>query len=399
MPLRERPLDSIHRGDLQELVDAQIPEGRDLEYKRELPGGSDGERKEFLADVSSFANAAGGMLLYGVEDRDGTAVGLPGIPNADVDTAILRLDAMVQDGIEERIPGVRAHAISVSDTHSVVALKVPRSWAGPHMVVFKGTSRFFGRNSRGKYQLDLPEIRRAFEEGRTIREGLQRFRVERIASIVAGETPVPLYDGPKMILHFAPLSALAAGPRIDIAGLDPYELRLTAPRSDAYHDAKYNFDGLAVSPPAGDQGVTPAYAQLFRNGIVEGVSATLMYEEAGQRNLYSLVVEPVVIESVGEYARIAGQIGLEPPYAVILSLTGVEGYRVIPDTSRHWNSLRNPFDRDILLLPEIVVESGEFNPSTVLRPIFDVLWQSAGWPRSMNYEEDGTHRPTANPRR
>lgn len=396
MPFKDRSLDSISRADLQELVDAQVPEGRDLEYKQELPGASDGEKKEFLADVSSFANAAGGVLLYGVEDRDGTAVGLPGIPNEDVDTAILRLEGMAQDGIEERIPGFRARAIEVSDTHSVVALKVPRSWAGPHMVVFKGTSRFFSRNTRGKYPLDLPELRRAFEAGRTMRDGLQRFRVERVAAIMAGETPVPLYEGPKVIIHLAPLNALATGPRIDMAGLDPYELRLKVPGFNVYRDAKYNFDGLAVSPPASDQGLTPAYAQLFRNGIIEGVTSTLVYEEAGQRNLHSTDVEPVVIAAVEDYTRVARYLGLEPPYAVALSMTGVEGYRVIPETTnRRWDHFRSPIDRDLLLIPEVVVESAEFHAPTVLRPIFDVLWQSAGWPRSMNYDEDGTHRPSA----
>lgn len=396
MALKDKLLQSINRDDLQALIDAEVPEGRDLEYKQELPGNSDGNKKEYLSDVSSFANAGGGILLYGVEEQDGIAVGLPGIPTNEIDAAILRLESMAQDGIDERIPGLRVTAIQVSDTHSVVAMKIPRSWVGPHMVMYRGSSRFFSRNSRGKYPMDIRELQRVFGEARTVREDLQSFRVDRVSAVISGKTPVPLYDGPKLILHVAPLNALKIGPQIDIAEIDPHEVRLRAPRSDVYHNIKYNFDGLAASPPADDNGITPAYAQLFRNGIIEGVSSTMIYEEEGQLNLWSMRVEPVVIETVERYVTVARALGLEPPYAIMLTLTGVEGYRVIPETrNRSWNNFRHPIDRDVLFIPEVVVESGDFDAAATLRPVFDILWQSAGWQQSMNYTEDGTHRPTA----
>ena len=60
-----KPLDQIEERDLQELLAGQVSEHKTLEYKLALPGNSDSERKEFLADVSSFANAAGGDLIYG----------------------------------------------------------------------------------------------------------------------------------------------------------------------------------------------------------------------------------------------------------------------------------------------------------------------------------------------
>ena len=35
------------------------------------PWGSDQEKEEFLADVSSFANTMGGDLIYGIEEENG----------------------------------------------------------------------------------------------------------------------------------------------------------------------------------------------------------------------------------------------------------------------------------------------------------------------------------------
>jgi predicted HTH transcriptional regulator len=63
-----KPLDHITEADLQALISDAVPEGRTIEYKRALPGNSDGEKKEFLADISSFANTSGGDLIYGMDE-------------------------------------------------------------------------------------------------------------------------------------------------------------------------------------------------------------------------------------------------------------------------------------------------------------------------------------------
>lgn len=49
-------LSEVVEDDLRSLISNGVNEGRMIEYKRELPGNSDGDKKESLADVSSFAN-------------------------------------------------------------------------------------------------------------------------------------------------------------------------------------------------------------------------------------------------------------------------------------------------------------------------------------------------------
>jgi len=58
-----KPLDEITEGDLQRLITDRIEENRQLEYKRELPSTSEGEKREFVRDVVSFANSAGGHII------------------------------------------------------------------------------------------------------------------------------------------------------------------------------------------------------------------------------------------------------------------------------------------------------------------------------------------------
>ena len=40
-----KPLNSIEESDLQQLIDNQVSEGKIIEYKKALPGNSDGDKK------------------------------------------------------------------------------------------------------------------------------------------------------------------------------------------------------------------------------------------------------------------------------------------------------------------------------------------------------------------
>lgn len=57
----EMSFDQISTAVIEDHVARKVQETRTLEYKENLPG--HGEAKEFLADVSSFANAVGGDIV------------------------------------------------------------------------------------------------------------------------------------------------------------------------------------------------------------------------------------------------------------------------------------------------------------------------------------------------
>ena len=62
MGLQNKLLKDIVEADLQELIDNKIREDKQWDYKRQQIGKTDSEKKEFLQDVCSFANAIGGHL-------------------------------------------------------------------------------------------------------------------------------------------------------------------------------------------------------------------------------------------------------------------------------------------------------------------------------------------------
>ena len=72
--------DDITKADIDGLITNAVSGPRTLDYKRQLPGNSDDDKREFLADVSSFANAAGGDILFGISEDNGVPTSADGLP-------------------------------------------------------------------------------------------------------------------------------------------------------------------------------------------------------------------------------------------------------------------------------------------------------------------------------
>lgn len=201
-----RPFQDITQVDLETLVANQVAERRTLEYKRELPGNSESQRKEFLADVTSFANAQGGDLIFGIAESSGTAVNIPGLAVDDSDEEILRWEDVLLSGVEPRIPGLRLRWIDVGDRRGVLLIRVPASSIAPHRVIFKQSNRFYGRKSNGKYEMDTQELRDAFTASDGFPTRIRALHLDAVDQAVRGDLPIGLGDDPKAILSLVPIT-------------------------------------------------------------------------------------------------------------------------------------------------------------------------------------------------
>src|SRR5437899_2841847 len=124
-----RPLNEIAETDLTALIANGVAEGRAIDYKRTLPGNSDADKKEFLADTSSFANSGGGDLIYGMDESAGLPTQIVGIQAADLDSVRQRLDSILAAGLSPRIRYAIKTLITTSG-QQVMILRVERSWSG-----------------------------------------------------------------------------------------------------------------------------------------------------------------------------------------------------------------------------------------------------------------------------
>ena len=63
MSLQNLPLAKVTETELQRLISEAVSENRSIEYKRDWPSTIDADKREFLADIASFANAGGGDIV------------------------------------------------------------------------------------------------------------------------------------------------------------------------------------------------------------------------------------------------------------------------------------------------------------------------------------------------
>lgn len=385
----EKDINNIDEDDLQSLIDNQVAERKTIDYKLKLPDDSRDDKKEFAADISSFSNASGGTIIYGMSEDQGLPIEISGLGSINPDQEILRLDNMIRDNIKPRIHGVSITNIPVNSVDNVILIQIPRSWAKPHVVNYSGHWRFYSRNSAGKYPLDISEVRTSFRLSETIVERIKLFRSERIGKIIANEAPLTLSGTAQIILHIAPLISFDSEQIFfDVSQLLK-ETGIIKPIYASGWNYRINFDGLLSYKQTTEKNKYSSYVQIFRNGIIEAVDENILRPTTeGTLSIPGLGFEREVFGQLSRSFSILKILGISPPLFIMLSLFGVSGY-IMTFQDSIFSHQNLPIDRDELIIPEIYVEDIDESPSKILKPIFDSVWNAAGWKGSINYDDKG----------
>ena len=317
----DKPITDITADDIQHLVDERTPEKRTLEFKAEVPGNKDSERKEFLADVSSFANAAGGDLIYGVATTDGHATAAHGVTAQNIDATLLRLDQMIRSGISPRIVGFQVQRVTGLPKGPAIVIRIPRSWQGPHIVSYQQRFRFFSRNAAGKFPMDVSDIRAAVLNAGSTEERIKMFRTDRLARIGAAETLVPLNSTKLICVHSAPFMAFSGDShQVDFARAADHTGLLKPLYNAGWSAPTFNIDGLYTYSAVRERPTSYSYLQLFRNGTVETVDAqTILSQSPYPDSIPSIAFPDQLFAYVEQLMRLYELLDVEPPYALLVS--------------------------------------------------------------------------------
>ena len=392
MPLDIISLNSVSEEHLQRLVEDHEQEGKTLEFKLKLPGSSHEEHKKFLAAITSFSNTVGGDLIYGVQAPNGVAEKVLGL-SGDLDAAMSRLENLIRTAIQPRVTAYNLRLIPVSNGNKVLVFRVSRSWALPHRVTLGSHDKFYGRNSTGKYELDVPQLRSLFLLSETTADRIRNFRTERISLILSGQTPIALAPGPRTVLHVVPFDAFSGGRTFDVSRIYDPEIRSLRPLTvNSGFSSRHNFDGIVTYSDIGDKTPIPSYLQLFRSGIIESVDTRQIntYDKE-QLMIPGTGWEDILLGAVRQYFDIQANIGVTPPIVVMLSLLNVKGARMSGGYSSFGD---DRVDRDHLLVPEVMAESFTSDCAQVLKPSFDAIWNACGYSGSAGYGADGQRKPS-----
>jgi hypothetical protein len=340
--------------EVRSLLDDGVRENSTLEYKSALPGNIDSDKIKFIAEVVAFANTQGGLLIIGVQDENGAPKAINGVQVTDVDSEILRLEQILRNGCEPKIVGIQIAPLRWGENY-VILIKIPKSWTAPHCVSLKDHSKFYSRNSAGKYPMDVHELRNAFLTSEEIPRRIRAFRSERIDKLNSRhELPVDLYSGSLLVMHLIPLSAFTFSQTVEVRHDNERALLNLSPLGASGWNSRLNLDGVVTFSGRTDQ-ESRAYTQLFRNGIVEAVASIDIKNEYGHTLVHMAGYEEILIHGLSSFLKYYTAVGIDIPYYCFLTLSGVLNAELASDTWRYALDGRPKCDRSVLMLPETVI--------------------------------------------
>ncbi|MDQ3063884.1 MAG: ATP-binding protein [Acidobacteriota bacterium] len=375
--------------DIEALFNNKVPEGKTLEYKREISS-----NEKLLAGVSALANATGGDFIIGIEADKGIPTKLLGLKISDPDAEKARLTQIIQSSVEPRLPSLNIEIYQSPTGEDFILIRTKQSWIAPHRV--KANDKFYGRNSVGKYPMDVSELRTAFMLTEQLSERIKNFRQERVQRIQTNEeTPVSLIDGGKVILHLLPLASFTTLTEFDVMKLCR-EAQFESTSNS--HESKINLEGIVIAPYF--EKITTLYTQVFRNGCIERVICLNSLEglREDDKDFSSRNDEEHIIKSLSDYIGFYSKLGIDLPIYLFLTLINVKDYKFHIDTDfRIIHEVRRKiigdnkitFDRNNLVFPEIIINDYKQLPEEILRPTLNLVWNSVGLTRDFNYDEDG----------
>ncbi len=143
-----KPSDQISISDIESLIDSQVPESEQIEFKESLPakkGNTDpwiegkniGDRakNEILEEVVAFANAYGGVCLLGIKEsrtKPPVAAEISPIPRCAELAESLKL--VFRDCVDPQLPQIEIIPIKTNGESGVISCRVGQSRLAPHRV-------------------------------------------------------------------------------------------------------------------------------------------------------------------------------------------------------------------------------------------------------------------------
>lgn len=395
-------LDDIDRTILQRVCDENWEESSKLDFKRELPNKSESGKKEFAKDVCAMANADGGDLIYGIEEKEGVAKNLKLISfeEESPDAAKQRLIQTLNSRLEPTLTGIQFKTVDLEKGY-ILLVRVPQSFIGPHCVRDDDKRAFMMRDHTSTRTLSYEELRRSFDRNGTLLKMAQDFRKERLDKINNWEVWSPMSDGPYCVMHWIPISTgtLFSTNDFNSGKISEFISITTGERID-----KLNLDGMRFHFYGEDtvqkQRISEEErhmrffwnAQVFRSGALEMVYA-LSFRIASDNKKW-LCPQSIIEDlwrTVDGFRRGMLSFNVTFPVVVGLSVLRVRNYN-LPNTSIRTFALYGPTaDREHMILPEEWIENLQEAESIekVERSIFDTLWQSFSLPKCPYYDDNG----------
>jgi hypothetical protein len=386
MLVQNKHIDQLSGIDIQFLVDQKIPENKTLEYKRELNIGKDKEKKEFLYDVAAIANTDGGCIIFGIEeekDATGQNTGRPdkivGIAVDSQDKLMQQIEQVINTNTDPAIYNVIPRCIVVQDK-LVLVLGIGKNIGLPVMVTFNEANKYFRRRVTGRYSVDTQELSHMFLKQQELSDRIEQFRRERIEKIKNLQILPNLQVQHWVLIHVVPHSFLSRPP-LELSTFGGSSIvQLMRPIRYTGWDYKFYVDGVMTL--ATNQPVVHSFDSLLRNGVFESYTSGLIELKNVSRPepilcMYGDGFISEVLEKINSALTVLQRFDVDCPVSIMLTMIGIE--KAVIFSQSRWG--RN-FTTDELLLPAVTMHTFHDDIYALLKPNFDIIWQSAGFDQS-----------------
>jgi hypothetical protein len=391
----QKKLDEIACSDINNLITIGYKERQSIEYKKEMYGRSDSDKKEMLKDISSMANAYGGYLLIGIE-ADASGIPIKPFHIADAEKERDRIEQSCISSIEPRISGLKSKTIKLDSGEEIIIIFIPRSIKKPHMVSFSGLDQFWIRHNDKKFPMAVEEIKDACINVENIWNDMKQFLKERElelneeirtnAFLIIGSSPIFIKDDIIDITDHKIINFLIKPPDQTNENFN-LSFEAVGPE-DCYPEPTLN--GLKIS--------SPSYitVELNRNGYFEARIPMEMFSyPAIERKEITLIHHKRIINIVVNYFRaLAGLteiLGIEQTIVAYMSLFNIEGLVLKYGKKAPYAAYAKPvssswLNRNMKIPPKQIFSLN--NPDKEAKYFLDRLWNAYGFVEAPYFKDD-----------
>ena len=381
--------DKLQEADIKRLVENQIQENSNLDYKKELSISKDKDKKEFLFDVSAMYNTDGGCLVFGIEEEKdinnqntGKPKKITGIEIENSDKLIQQIEDIVKNCTEPSISQLIINELEV-DGLTVLILGIPKGLGLPSMVTYNQTNKFYKRRNSGKFAVDVYELNNMFMQNQVLKEKASDFRKNRIKTVLNQESLPNLVIDNSFFVHIIPFSFLD-NHIVDFSKAEKDNVLDMRPIGTSGWDKMYNIDGYATFATSFDRQQITSYNQIFRNGIYESYTSELFFEDRNGNIAFNgkAMIEET-LRTISEGLKVLNHMQFEPPFLVSFSFHNVLGKLLYNDVSFYSKA----FKQNEIIFPLILIPTYESDIYSLIKPNFDILWQSFGFAKSLEFNK------------
>lgn len=392
---------------IQETINLNLPESQKLEYKGliftdgKFSSLNDKQKLKLAREICAFANAQGGDIIIAVSEDNAhnpTRVNDVGIDESTFEMWEQAFRQYTTAKIKPTIHGLKSNLETV-EGKNILHIEVPKSVLKPHALINENIEEFVIRYGNTINNMNLGDLRSAFQERNLLENKVLEFRDNRLSMIYQGEVTGELEDQSILVLHIIPEWSMKLNSYTNLENFEKNHLvDVFSPTNSGDKEYRrgsttYNADGLFINYGYTSSPIM-SYTQVFHNASIETIEVRMMnyqhddnFNSKDKEYIYNWhSLERILVKRISDITEVLQQNEIPQPYNVFVTLLNVKNKQTLVD----WGDVfpNPPIHKDIVrAVPAYVSEENTLEEA--LFPMLTSLAHVFGFKYSSLYSEGG----------